>query len=229
MKNFEEVEKKIGESYKNKDLLIQAFCHKSYLNENPDFYLENNERLEFLGDAVLEMIITEYLYKNFLEKDEGVMTKLRASLINTKTLAEVAKQLEFQNFILLSKGETRTVDHFKQSMLADLFEAVVGSLFLDRGYSACKRFIKNNLINKLDEIIKNELYKDFKSQLQETIQAKEGITPNYKVIRSWGPDHLRNFIVGVYLNEKLIAEGEGKSKQEAEIDAAQQALKTYGL
>jgi ribonuclease-3 len=227
MKNFEEIEKKIGESYKNKDLLVQAFCHKSYLNENPKFHLKNNERLEFLGDAVLELVVTDYLYKKYPRENEGTMTKWRAFLINTKVLAHTSEELGFKEFILLSKGELKVLNRSKQSILANIFEAVIGSLYVDRGYPACKKFIKNNLLNKLEKVLKNDLYKDFKSGLQEIVQDKEGITPSYKIIKSWGPDHLKKFIVGVYCDKRLLAEGKGSSRQEAEINAAKTAIENY--
>ncbi len=226
-KNFQKVEKKIGETYKDKNLLIQAFCHKSFLNENPNFHLGNNERLEFLGDAVLELVVTDYLYKNFPKENEGTLTKWRASLINTKILAHTSEDLDFKEFILLSKGEARILNRSKQSILANLFEAIIGSLFIDKGYSVCEKFITKNLINKLEKIKSSNLYKDFKSQLQELVQEKEKITPKYKIIKSWGEDHLKTFIVGVYFSNRLIAVGKGSSKQEAEINAAQKAIDDF--
>jgi len=225
MKDFSLLEKKLNLKFKNKDLLIQAFVHRSYLNENPDFYLGNNERLEFLGDAVLELIVTEELYQKYPQKAEGELTSWRAALVNTNILSEVAKNLDFNDFLLLSRGETKDVGKARKYILTDSFEALIGSLYLDQGYRACKNFIKKYLISKLPEIISKGLFKDAKSRFQEEAQERLGITPHYKVLEEWGPDHAKHFIVGVFLGENLIAKSEGFSKQEGEDKAAQEALK----
>src|SRR3989344_1763788 len=204
MKDFSLFEKKMGLSFKNKDLLTQAFVHRSYLNENPKFALPQNERLEFLGDAVLELVVTEYLYKEYPEK---------------------AEELGFDNFLLLSRGETKELGKARQYILANTFEALIGASYLDLGYNAVDEFIKKYLLKKIPEIIENKLYKDFKSDFQEVSQDKVGITPAYKVIKEWGPDHKKKFTVGVFLNNDKVAEGEGYSKQEAEEEAAKEALK----
>ncbi len=224
MKDFSTFEKKLGLNFKDKNLLTQAFVHRSYLNENPSFHLNHNERLEFLGDAVIELIITEELYKKYPEKSEGELTNWRAALVNAKMLTSVAKDLGFNDFLLLSKGETKELGKARAYILANTFEALVGSAYLDSGYAAAEKFIKKHLIKNLSDIVKNGLYKDAKSEFQEEAQDRMGVTPVYKVIREWGPDHQKNFTVGVYLENKLVAEGGGFSKQEAEEAAAKEAL-----
>jgi ribonuclease-3 len=222
--DFSKLEKKLDVKFKNKDLLTQAFIHRSFLNENPDFHLDNNERLEFLGDAVLELIVTEYLYQKYPQKPEGELTSWRASLVNAKILSEIAARLGFNDFLLLSKGETKELGKARQYILANTFEAFIGALYLDRGYEACGKFIKKHVLVELPTIIENRLFKDAKSLFQEEAQERMGITPVYKVIREWGPDHAKHFIIGVYLNKELAAQGEGSSKQEAEEEAAKLAL-----
>jgi ribonuclease III len=224
VKDFSILEKKLNLKLKNKDLLIQAFCHRSYLNENPDFYLEHNERLEFLGDAVLELVVTEELYKKYPKKSEGELTNWRAALVNAKMLAETAKNLGFNDFLLLSRGEAKETGKARQYILANTFEALIGAIYLDQGYKTCQDFIKKYLIVKLPEIIEKGLFKDSKSRFQEEAQERVGITPSYKVLEEWGPDHAKHFIVGVFLGQELVAKGEGSSKQEAEEEAAKAAL-----
>jgi ribonuclease III len=224
MKNFTLLEKKLNLQFKNKDFLIQAFCHRSYLNENPDFYLSHNERLEFLGDAVLELIVTEYLYQKYPKKSEGELTNWRAALVNAKILSEVAKELDFNDFLLLSRGEAKELGKARQYILANAFEALIGAIYLDQGYQACKDFIKKYLIIKLPEIIEKGLFKDAKSRFQEEAQERMAITPTYKVLEEWGPDHAKHFIIGVFLDKELVAKGQGSSKQEAELEAAKKAL-----
>lgn len=224
MKDFSPLEKKLSLKFKNKDLLTQSFVHRSYPNENPGLGLEHNERLEFLGDAVLELVVTEYLYKEFPEKAEGELTNWRAALVNAKMLSLLAEELGFNDFLLLSRGETKELGKARQYILANTLEAFVGSLYLDLGYEAADKFIKKYLLKKLPEIIRHKLYKDAKSHFQEETQDKVGITPLYKVMKEWGPDHKKKFTVGVFLNSDLIAEGEGYSKQEAEETAAKAAL-----
>lgn len=225
MKDFTALEKKLNLRFKNKDLLIQAFTHRSYLNENPDFCLSHNERLEFLGDAVLELVITEYLYQKYPKKSEGELTNWRAALVNAKMLSGIARDLGFNDFLLLSRGEAKELGKARQYILANTFEALIGAIYLDQGYKACQDFIKKYLIIKLPEIIEKGLFKDAKSRFQEEAQERVGITPIYKVLEEWGPDHAKHFMVGVFLGEELVAKGEGSSKQEAELEAAQNALK----
>ena len=224
MKDFSPFEKRLGVEFKNKNLLTQAFVHRSYLNENPEFGLEQNERLEFLGDAVLELVVTEYLYKEYPTKAEGELTNWRAALVNAKMLTQVAEQLGFNEFLLLSRGETKEVGKARQYILANTFESFVGALYLDLGYQAADVFINKYLISHLSEIITSGSYKDAKSYFQEQAQEKDGITPAYKIMKEWGPDHKKKFTVGVYLHQTLVAEGEGYSKQEAEEEAARSAL-----
>jgi len=221
---FKGFEKKYDLTFNNKNLLIQAFVHRSYLNENPDFPLKHNERLEFLGDAVWELVISEYLYNQYPEKSEGELTNWRAALVNAKTLAQTAQELGLNEFLLLSRGETKEEGKARQYILANTFEALIGAIYLDSGYDACKKFINKHLVVKLQDIIKSGLFKDAKSRFQEEAQERTGITPTYNVLKEWGPDHAKHFIIGVFLDEDLIAEGEGSSKQEAEDEAARMAL-----
>jgi len=224
VKNFSKIEKKLGLNFKNKDLLRQAFCHRSYLNENPKCGLENNERLEFLGDAVLELVVTEYLYKNYKES-EGQLTNWRAALVNSQSLAEISEGLGFNDYILLSRGESKDTGKARQSILANAFEAFLGALYLDQGLRTVRNFIEKSLIKKLSYIIENGLSRDAKSFFQEMSQKEIKITPEYKVLEEHGPDHAKHFTIGVFLENKLIATGTGSSKQEAEEKAAQNALK----
>lgn len=224
MHDFSRLEKKLDLKFKNKNLLVQAFCHRSYLNENPGFHLDNNERLEFLGDAVLELIVTEYLYEKYPDQSEGELTNWRAALVNAKMLAEIAGEMDLNSFLLLSKGESKELGKARQYILANTFEALIGSAYLDSGYKACQRLIRKYLLGKLEEIIKKGLYKDDKSYFQEQSQEKEGITPSYKVLSESGPDHAKRFTVGVFLGKEMIAKGDGSSKQEAEAGAASKGL-----
>ncbi len=225
MKDFSELEKRIGVSFRNKDLLVHGFVHRSYLNENPDFHLSQNERLEFLGDAVVELAVTEYLYETYPAKPEGELTTWRAALVNAKMLSEIAKELGFNDFLLLSKGESRENGKARDYILANTFEAFVGALYLDQGLKVCEKFIGAYLLPKLPHIIEAKLFQDSKSRFQELSQEKMGVTPNYKSLEEWGPDHEKQFKIGVFLEESLVAEGEGSSKQEAEEAAARNALK----
>ncbi|MDD5750284.1 MAG: ribonuclease III [Candidatus Pacebacteria bacterium] len=223
MSDFTKLEKKLRVEFKNKDLLRQAFCHRSYLNENPDFYLPNNERLEFLGDAVLELIVTEYLYHNY-PNPEGELTNWRAALVNAQSLAESSTELGFDDYLLLSRGEAKDTGKARQYILADALEAFLGALYLDRGLEIVRAFIEKHLLKKLPKILAEGAYKDAKSKFQERAQEIAKITPTYKVTQDWGPDHAKHFVVGVFLDKELVAEGEGSSKQEAEEAAAKAAL-----
>jgi len=223
-KSFESFEEKIGFSFSNKNLLKQAFIHRSYLNENPSEELSHNERLEFLGDAVLELVITEYLYARYPEKDEGELTALRAALVNANSLSLVGSELGMDDYLLLSKGETKGAGRARHYIIANTFEALVGALYLDAGYNATRAFIEKFLIPQIDYIIKNRSWQDAKSLFQERAQDEDSITPSYNVLKEVGPDHDKLFTVGVYLGENKIAEGHGRSKQEAEQDAARNAL-----
>jgi len=224
MKDFDTLEKNLGLKFKDKDLLTQAFVHRSYLNENPGFHLNHNERLEFLGDAVIELIVTEYLYKAYPDKPEGELTNWRAALVNAKMLSSVAEELGFNDFLLLSRGETKELGKARGYILANTFEALLGAYYLDSGYDLSEKFIHKYLIKHLPNIIKTGSYKDAKSQFQEEAQEKVGITPVYRVLSETGPDHQKNFVIGVFLDKEEVAKGSGSSKQEAEEQAAKEAL-----
>lgn len=221
---FKKFEDKTGVTFKNKDLLIQAFLHRSYLNENKGLKMDHNERLEFLGDAVVELVVTEYLFTKYPKKPEGDLTSYRAALVNTITLASVAGELGMNDFLLLSRGEAKDTGRARQYILANTFEAFVGALYLDQGYEQARNFIAQNLFPLTDEIVAKRLWQDSKSRFQEVAQEKVSITPQYKTLQEVGPDHEKDFVVGVYLGDEEISRGEGKSKQEAEQVAAQNAL-----
>lgn len=218
------LEEKLGISFKNKDLLKTALTHRSYLNEHPNFPLPHNERLEFLGDAVLEFVVSEYLYKN-LKKPEGEMTELRAALVNSKTLSRVAREIGIWKYMNLSKGEEKNTERAKDTILANALEAIIGAIYLDQGIEKVKEFVEKNILKYLPELLEKKSIKDPKTMFQEITQEKMGITPEYKILKEWGPDHRKEFLAGVYLKEKLIATGHGFSKKEAEEMAAQKAIK----
>ena len=223
--NLSKFEEKINVKFKDKNLLRQAFIHRSYLNENPSLGLEQNERLEFLGDAALELAITEYLYKKYPKKTEGEMTALRAALVNAVTLSEAANNLNIDDLMLLSKGEAKSLGKARQYILANAFEALIGAIYLNGGYEETFDFLEKNLFGKIEEVIEKKLWIDAKSLFQEKAQELESVTPAYKVLAESGPDHEKVFTMGVFLGDELIAEGKGASKQEAEQDAARKALK----
>ena len=224
--NFSKFEEKIGVKFKDKNLLRQAFIHRSYLNENPSLGLEQNERLEFLGDAALELAITEYLYEKYPQKTEGEMTALRAALVNAVALSEAANSLNIGDFLLLSKGEAKSLGKARQYILANAFEALIGAIYLNGGYEETFDFLEKNLFGKIEEVIEKKLWIDAKSLFQEKAQELESVTPAYKVLAESGPDHEKVFTMGVFLGDELIADGYGASKQEAEQDAARKALKS---
>ena len=213
-------------NFKNKDLLENAFVHRSYLNESPDFPFPSNERLEFLGDAVLEQVVSDFIYHKFPALPEGELTALRAALVRTESLAEEARRLGLGQKLLLSKGEEQTGGRDNPYLLANTFEALIGAWYLDQGIEEASQFIHENLLYKTDSALKAGV-KDPKSKFQEITQAQFGITPNYRVTKEWGPPHARRFISTVYLKKKKVAQGEGKSKKEAEEDAARAALIAY--
>lgn len=226
--DFGVFETSIGTEFKNKELLRQAFIHRSYLNENRSIKIEHNERLEFLGDAVLELVITDYLYKKYPEKDEGDLTAFRSSLVNSVTLANAAEKIGMNSFLLLSKGESKDTGRARQVILANTFEALVGALYIDQGYEGAGKFISEQLFGLIEGIVENKSFIDAKSRFQEEAQEKVGSTPVYKLIKESGPDHNKVFTVGVFLREEMVVTGEGKSKQEAEQDAAEKALNQKG-
>lgn len=224
MKNLEKLEKIIDIKFKDKNFLKTAMIHRSYINEHRSFKLGHNERLEFLGDAVLELVVTEHLFDNF-ENPEGELTNWRASLVNAKMLAEVAKELNLEPFISMSRGEAQDKNSKARNyILANAMEALIGAIYLDQGYEISKKFIEKSILVHLDYILKNNLYMDPKSLFQEKAQEMEGITPSYKVLEESGPDHAKFFKVGLYLKKEMIAEGTGTSKQEAQIAAAKNGL-----
>lgn len=228
---IDDLAKKIGVKFKNIQLLEQAVTHRSYLNEHRNYKLEHNERLEFLGDAVLELVVTEYLYKKFPDHPEGEMTNWRASLVNGEMLAKIARKLEVENYLMMSRGEAKDTGRARQYLLANATEAIIGAIYLDQGkdgYKKSREFIERSVITELPEIIEKKLYLDPKSRFQEEAQDKVGITPSYRVISESGPDHDKKFVVGVYLDEELVAKGEGRSKQEAQRQAAEKGLKEKG-
>jgi ribonuclease III len=222
------LQKSLGAEFKDKNLLKQALVHRSYLNEHPNFKIGHNERLEFLGDAVLEIIVTEYLFLNFEDVPEGDLTNWRASLVNAKTLYDVAKKLGIEKHLYLSKGEARDKNKkSRQFILADAVESLIGAIYLDQGWNCAKQFISKNIISKLDLILENQLYLDPKSRFQEKAQEIKGITPHYQILDEIGPDHAKTFTVGLYLGEELVTEGKGSSKQEAQVAAAISGLKKF--
>ena len=228
MVDFKTFEQHIGVAFNDPELLRQAFTHRSYLNEHRGSVSGHNERLEFLGDAVLELISTHFLYEKFPTATEGELTAYRAALVNAVTCAEVATEIGMNDFLLLSRGEAKDTGRARNILLANAFEALVGALYIDSGYDVAKSFITAKLFPKIDEIIREKLWQDAKSLLQEKSQSVESVTPAYKVLRESGPDHDKQFVVGVYIKDELAAEGSGKSKQEAEQDAARQALDKKG-
>ncbi len=219
-----ELEKKIGIKFKKQDLLLQALTHRSYLNENPKWHLDHNERLEFLGDAVLELVVTEYLYNKY-PNPEGDLTNWRAALVNAIMMAKVSAKIDLNDYLLLSRGESKDIGRARQYILANALEAVIGAIYLDRGYEAASDFISRFIIDELPKILEEKAYKDYKSLFQERAQDEAGITPTYEVLKEWGPDHAKHFRIGVFLEKDLIGEGEGPSKQDGQQEAAKDALK----
>ncbi len=226
--DLNKLEKKLDLKFKNQGLLKTAFTHRSYLNENKGKVFEHNERLEFLGDAVLELSVTRFLYDKFPKKPEGELTALRSALVNSVMLASVSNELGFEDYLLLSKGESKDTGRARQYILANTFESVVGAIYLDQGYEVADKFIENVLFPKLSHVEENKLFLDAKSSFQEKAQEQTGFTPSYKTLREIGPDHDKEFIVGLYIGNELIGEGKGKSKQEAETDAAKKGLEKKG-
>ncbi|MFA6095664.1 MAG: ribonuclease III [Candidatus Paceibacterota bacterium] len=225
---FSDFEKKAGVAFKDKSLLKQAFTHRSYINENKNTKLEHNERLEFLGDAVLELVVTDFLYREYTDKPEGELTTYRSALVNAVTLSEVASNFNMNDYLLLSRGEAKDMGRARQFILADTFEAVIGAIYMDQGYEAAKGFIDRSVLTFAEKLIARGNLVDAKSAFQEKAQEHEGVTPSYKLVRDSGPDHDKSFVVGVYLGKEKVGEGEGKSKQEAEQNAAQRAIEAKG-
>lgn len=218
----------IGVTFADTNHLLTAVTHRSYLNEHREATQDNNERYEFLGDAVLELVITDFLFNKYPEKPEGELTAVRAALVNTVTLSEASLKLGVNDYLLLSKGEAKDTGRARQYILANAFEAIVGAIYLDQGYEAAKEFIAAQLFDLTDDIVLKRTWQDSKSRFQELAQEHASITPSYKTLGHEGPDHDRRFTVGVYLGEELVAEGAGRAKQEAEQQAAEKAIETKG-
>ncbi len=222
------LQKTLGVSFGDIGVLLSAVTHRSFLNENRAATQPHNERLEFLGDAVLELAVTDFLFAEYPERQEGELTAIRAALVNTNTLSEIATSLNLGDFLLLSKGEAKDMGRARQYILANTFEAVVGAIYLDKGYAHARDMLARVLLPRTAEIVEKRLWQDPKSRFQERAQEMTGITPLYRTLREHGPDHDRTFTVGVFLGESAVAEGEGRSKQEAEQEAAEQALVAKG-
>ncbi len=225
MINFSDLEKNTKIVFKDKDLLKQAFIHRSYINENSGTFLSHNERLEFLGDAVLELIVTDFLYKKYPNYTEGELTAIRSALVNAIIISEVALKIGLNDYLLLSKGEAKDNGKARQYILANTYEAYIGAVYLDQGYNVVNKFVTDTLLPHTEEIVAKKLWRDAKSLVQEKVQEFVGVTPVYKVLNETGPDHDKHFTVGILFGPDLVARGTGKSKQEAEQKAAEMALK----
>lgn len=225
---YSEFGAKIGVTFRDIGLLREAFTHRSYLNEHRAGDLRHNERLEFLGDAVLELVMTEYLFAKYPDEPEGKLTAYRSALVNTNSISECASTWGMNDLLLLSRGESKDTGRARQYILANTFEAVIGAIFLDQGYDKAKEFIGKSLYGELEKVVEERTWQDAKSRFQEEAQEKVGITPNYAVIKETGPDHDKRFEVGVYIGSDLIASGIGQSKQDAEQKAATAGLQKKG-
>lgn len=224
---FKSLEKKIGIYFKDRKTLETVFIHKSYINEISNKTVDHNERLEFLGDAVLELVVTEFLYKNY-PHDEGELTNWRSALVKGAHLAQISKELDLGAYLTLSHGEEKSGGREKNYILANTFEALLGAIYLEHGYEVSRQFLDKFLLIYLEEILEKGLHVDSKSQFQELAQAKEDITPTYKLVEENGPDHAKEFVMAAYIGERRIAAGKGTSKQSAEQDAAKKALEKLG-
>ena len=230
MPDFEKLAKRINVEFNNINLLKRACIHRSYLNENRGVGLEHNERLEFLGDAVLELVVTSFLFRKYPDKNEGEMTSYRSALVNTHSLSKVALHIGVDEYLLLSKGETKDTGRARSIIHADTIEAIIGAVYLDKGYDAAANFISSELLEviDIDEIVENKTWLDAKSRFQEKAQEITGFTPVYKTLKEMGPDHNKSFTLGVFLGDIQVAIGIGLSKQEAEQKAAEKALEVKG-
>ena len=228
MVDFSLFEEKLGLKLLNSAILAEALTHRSYLNENPSWPYAHNDRLEFLGDAVLELAATDFLFREFPQKPEGELTSIRAALVNAVMLADVAADMGVNEVILLSRGEAKDLGRARSVILANAFEAIVGAIYMDAGYAAADAMIRKFLLVRVSDVMEKELFRDAKSVFQEKAQELAGVTPVYRVLREWGPDHDKHFIVGAYIADELAGEGEGPSKQVAEQNAAETALVAKG-
>ncbi|OGG35170.1 ribonuclease III [Candidatus Gottesmanbacteria bacterium RIFOXYB1_FULL_47_11] len=224
---FEELQTTIGVTFRSQELLKQAFVHRSYLNEAKDIRT-SNERLEFLGDAILSFLTSEYLYQTYPDSPEGMLTNIRSSLVKTTSLSTIAQSLHLGDLLFLSHGEEASGGRTNQSLLADVFEALLGALYLDQGIEVCREYLTKHLFSRTKDIVENKAYVDYKSLLQELIQQSSRLSPTYVVVKSEGPDHARTFWVEARSNATVLGAGQGKSKQEAEQQAALQALEKMG-
>ena len=216
----------LGFEYQNIDLLITALTHRSYVNEHKKSVHEHNERLEFLGDAVLELVVTDFLFRNYSEP-EGTLTSWRASLVRTESISEAGQKLGYESLLRMSRGEKNGSARARHQILANAFEAVIGSIYLERGYEDAAKFIEKHILSKLEGILQSGSWRDPKSHLQEVSQRIDGMTPLYKVLEEVGPDHDKVFTLGVFVGEKLMGKGTGPSKQSAQQEAARAALEAY--
>ena len=217
---------KLGFEFENIELLLSAFTHRSYVNEHRKSAREHNERLEFLGDAVLELSVTDYLYRNFIDP-EGILTSWRSALVRTESISEAGRLLDYGSLLRLSRGEKRGSERARAQILANSFEALIGAIYLEKGYEAADKFINTHILAKLDTILDSGSWRDPKSHLQEVSQSVDGMTPQYRVIQEAGPDHEKEFTLGVYVGDKLMGTGSGPSKQFAQQEAAKNALSVY--
>lgn len=217
---------KLGYDFENIDLLVTALTHRSYLNEHKKSASEHNERLEFLGDAVLELVTTDFLFSNY-DKPEGILTAWRSALVRTESIGAAGERLGYEKLIRMSRGEKQGSARARQQILANAFEATTGAIYLDKGYEAAKKYITDNILSTLPQILEEESWRDPKSYLQEISQARDGFTPIYKVLNEDGPDHEKNFTLGVFVGDKKMGEGEGPSKQIAQQEAAREAIRKY--
>lgn len=221
---LEQLQTILGVQFKDTTILLSAITHRSYLNEHREATWAHNERLEFLGDAVLELVVTDYLYKKYPEKPEGELTAVRAALVNTNSLADASEKLGINKFLLMSKGEAKDEGRARQYILANAFEATIGAIYIDQEYDAAKKFVAGRLFEKTDNIVEKRLWQDAKSRFQELSQEHSSVTPTYETVGQDGPDHDRVFTVGVFLRKEKVAEGQGRSKQEAEQEAAEKGI-----
>ncbi len=226
MNKYSNFEKKLNINFRDKKLLEQAFTHRSYINENKNLGLEHNERLEFLGDAVLELVITDFLFKKYPSTKEGVLTAYRSSLVRTESISAAAREMGMNDLLKLSKGESRDEGKARDYILANTFEAIIGAVYLDLGYDAAKKVIADSLFPNIEKIVSSGSWKDAKSEVQELAQEHYGETPRYELVSAEGPDHDKHFVMEIYFGDKKIAKGEGNSKQKSQQDAAKNAINT---
>jgi ribonuclease-3 len=228
--SMEILSEKINVTFTDIGLLRKACTHRSFLNENRSSQMEHNERLEFLGDAVLELVVTSFLFRKYPTKAEGELTAFRSAIVNTVSLTKVAEKIGLNDFLLLSKGEAKDTGRARSVILANAVEAVIGAIYMDQGYNAAANFISEQILNTIDieEIVKKKLWIDAKSRFQELAQEKVGVTPSYKTMKETGPDHDKEFTIGVFLGSTQIASGTGASKQDAEQRAAEKAIEAKG-